>query len=52
MIKILNLKFAIMQKFKNLKTLLKEVVNQVGPKRFLWIKMLEIFYHDAWNKRL
>ena len=42
MIKILNLKLALLLEYQNMKTFLQKVTLQIGLKKILWLKKLKI----------
>ena len=45
MVKIPGLKLEIMREHQNIKIFLQKNANQIGQKKFLWIKRLKILYH-------
>ena len=45
MVKIPGLKLEIMREHQNIKIFLQKNTNQIGQKKFLWIKRLKILYH-------
>ena len=50
-LKVLNLKLVIMQKYQNMKTLFQKFTLQIGLKKILWLKKLKILCrgHMQWN---